>query len=281
MNRRSTPKKRLKIGSFKVILNGYRLGERFLKIIFDNALRFKVEELYVTIFDKRLEQQRLIKLLEDYGFKFHGTKNGDERVYVRDFAKCANRLSPKTTYPFFSTEGNAFLTPIYPEYHTELFPDSILRTESPMEFTENEPHRNAISKVFVSRFIERDIKFGDLLVFYRTAGYYKSVITTIGIAENVVDGIATREDFIQLCRKRSVFSDQELSAQWDYRPSKPFILNFLYAYSFPRRINLERMIEIGVVSSVFDPPRGFTRISHKNLKDILRECQVDESIIVN
>jgi len=33
-------------------LNGFRLGERFLKIIFDNALKQKVEEIYVTIFEK-------------------------------------------------------------------------------------------------------------------------------------------------------------------------------------------------------------------------------------
>ena len=46
------PKKRLKIGTFKVALNGFRLGERFLKIIFDNALKQKVEEIYVTIFEK-------------------------------------------------------------------------------------------------------------------------------------------------------------------------------------------------------------------------------------
>lgn len=38
-------KRRLKIGSFKVSLNGFRLGERFLKIIFDNALRLRVDEL--------------------------------------------------------------------------------------------------------------------------------------------------------------------------------------------------------------------------------------------
>jgi hypothetical protein len=36
---RFRPKRRLKIGTFKVELNGYKLGERFLKIIFDNALR--------------------------------------------------------------------------------------------------------------------------------------------------------------------------------------------------------------------------------------------------
>ena len=33
-----TPCRRLKIGTFKVVMNGYKLGERFLKIIFDNAL---------------------------------------------------------------------------------------------------------------------------------------------------------------------------------------------------------------------------------------------------
>ena len=69
-----TRKRRLKIGTFKVGLNGFRLGERFLKIVFDNALRFKVDEIYVTIFDKRIEQQSLITLFEDYGFHLHGHK---------------------------------------------------------------------------------------------------------------------------------------------------------------------------------------------------------------
>jgi hypothetical protein len=36
---RFKPKRRLKIGTFKVELNGYKLGERFLKIVFDNAIR--------------------------------------------------------------------------------------------------------------------------------------------------------------------------------------------------------------------------------------------------
>jgi predicted nucleic acid-binding protein len=42
------PKKRLKIGTFKITRNGARLSERFIKIIFDNALRMKVQEIYVT-----------------------------------------------------------------------------------------------------------------------------------------------------------------------------------------------------------------------------------------
>ncbi|MGD9158681.1 MAG: PIN domain-containing protein, partial [Desulfobacteraceae bacterium] len=79
------PKKRLKIGTMKVTLNGFRLGERFLKIVFDNALRFKVDEIYVTLFSNSIEQERLINLLEEFGFYFHGYKtnhNGRESVYI-------------------------------------------------------------------------------------------------------------------------------------------------------------------------------------------------------
>lgn len=278
-------KKRLKVGTFKVALNGFRLGERFLKIVFDNALRFHVDEIYVTIFDKRIEQQRLINLFEEYGFHLHGRKSGprgDELVYVRSFARKADRSYPKLTYPFLSTRGHVFIVPIYPGYHTELFPDSILRTESPADFVENEPHRNAISKVYISRSIERNLEPGDVIVFYRTGGYYRSVVTTIGLVESAIDNIANEEDFIRLCRKRSVFTDRELERHWNYnKRNRPFIVNFIYAYSFPKRINMKRLIEIGVIPSVEDAPRGFTQITAKNLKDVLRECQADESIIVD
>jgi len=280
-----TPKKRLKIGSFKVTLNGFRLGERFLKIVFDNAIRLKVDEVYVTIFDKRIEQQRLINLLEEYGFSLYGIKKGpggNELVYVRSCERQVNRTTPKRTYPFFSTAGRIFIVPIYPEYHTELFPDSILRTESPMDFVENEPHRNAISKVYISRSIERNLASGDVILFYRTGGYYKSVVTTIGVVESVVDKIPSEADFIRLCRQRSVFIDSQLSKQWNYdKRNRPFIVNFLYVYSLPKRINLKRLIEIGVITGIDRVPRGFTPIGLKNLRDIMKECQADESLAVD
>lgn len=277
-------KKRLKIGTLKVTMNGYRLGERLLKIVFDNALLLKVDEIYVTIFDTRIEHHRLMNLLEEYGFHHHGYKhtNGQrELVYVRSFAKKADHRNPKRTFPFFSTSGRTWIVPIYPKYHTELFPDSILQTESPTDFVENEPHRNAISKVYISRSIERGLNPGDVIVFYRTGGYYKGVASTIGIVERVVDNISNVEEFVRLCRKRSVFSDEELVRHWDYnRRYRPFIVDFLYAYSFPKRIILKRLIELGVIRSVTEVPRGFTEISTENLRDILRECQADESIAI-
>ena len=158
--------------------------------------------------------------------------------------------------------------PIYPEYHTELFPDSILKTESPADYEENEPHRNAIREVYISRSIERNLGRRDVVVFYRTGGYYKSVVTTIGIVEEVISGITNETDFIRQCRRRSVFTDGELASQWRAKPSyRPFIVNFLYAYSLPKRINLERLIGLGVIADFKSAPRGFTRLRRKDLEE--------------
>ncbi|TYA14692.1 hypothetical protein FRY98_03140 [Paenibacillus faecis] len=274
-------KRRLKIGTFKVTLNGYKLGERFIKIIIDNALIFKVDEIYVTIFDKRIEQIRLINLLSDYGFSKHGLKDESELVFTRNFQKAFDIYNPKFTFPYIDSNRQVFLSPIYPEYHTNLFPDSILRTESPADFIENEPFRNAISKAFISRSMERNLKTGDIIVFYRTGGYHKSVVTTIGIVESVVKNITDSEHFIALCKKRSVFTDQELLEWWNGGKTRPFIVNFLYSYSFPKRINMKRLIELNVLKSVHSAPRGFMRITYQNFKDIIKEAQIDERIIVN
>lgn len=272
------PKKRLKIGTFKVTANGFKLGERFLKIIFDNAFKQKSEEIYVTIFNKREEQERLISLLEEWGFRYHGlksTRNGEEQVYVKSFRRGEeiNLESPKLTYPFISAKSDVFIVPIYQSYHTELFPDSILRTESPLDFIENEPHRNALSKVYVSRSFERNLKSGDRIIFYRTGdpgnAIHTGVVTTVGIVESIVTDIKDEATFLSLCRKRSVFSDEELKAHWNYKKtSRPFIVNFLYAFSYPKRANLKWLNENGVIPDIMDMPRGFRKITQKDFINI-------------
>lgn len=274
-------KKRLKIGTFKVTSNGFKIGERFLKIIFDNALVQHVDEIYVTIFDKRPEQLRLISLLEDWGFKYHGvksTKNGIEQVYIRGFSRLlgVDVENPKLTFPFFSTESPIFLAPIYPAYHTELLPDSYLNNESPMDYIENEPYRNALSKVYITRSYEKNLNAGDIILFYRTksssgSAIFTSVITTLGIVESVIKDIETPDEFVSLCRKRSVFSDEELLQHWNYNKStRPFIVNFLYTYSFPNRPNLKWLIENGIINDVTGAPRGFTKISKQDFLTIMK-----------
>ena len=276
------PKKRLKIGTFKVVSNGLRLGERFLKIIFDNALANKVDEIYVTIFDRSEEQKRLIELLIGWGFVYWGKKNNTELVYVRDFSKTYNSDIPRFSYPYISKSAKFFLVPIYPEYHTELFPDSILRTESPLSFIDNEPHRNAISKVYVSRSISRNISKGDILIFYRTGGIHQGVISTICLAEETVFKFKDELEFIRACRKRSVFSEQALISQWRYKKdSKPFLVSMLYIYSFPKRANLKSLLEAKIIDGITDVPRGFQEIDLTKFETILKLTETDQNFILS
>jgi hypothetical protein len=282
---RFTRKRRLKIGTLKVESNGYKLGERFLKIVFDNAIKQKVDEIYVTIFRHTIDQQRLISLLEDFGFKVHGKKintYGDETVYVRDMTPRFEADDPKVTFPYVSRSSRAFIVPIYPEDHTTLLPDSILRTESPANFVEQEPHRNAIRKVYVSRSIYRSLRRGDTILFYRTGGYYKGVVTTLGIVDGVYLKIKDETEFIGLCRKRSVFSDKELREQWNYtKGSRPFIVGFLYAYSLPKRPTLKELIDNGIVRNIESVPRGFEQITQDHLTKILSLSQADPRAIID
>lgn len=281
INPQFSPKRRLKIGTFKVISNGFRLGERFVKIVFDNALKNHVQEIYVTIYDKRPEQRRLIDLLEQWGFVLWGTKGEGELVYVRDFSPKFDIENLKACFPYISKGKNAYIVPIYPEYHTELLPDSILNTESPKEFIEDFPHRNCINKVYVSRAMEPYPSVGDILVFYRTGGYYKSVVTTIGEVLEVKTDFQDENDFILYCRKKSVYPEQALREMWRYSARKPFVVNFLYDYSFPHRINMKELIDLKVLTGINDAPRGFKPITKEQFEIILKETRSDESFIVD
>ena len=274
------PKRRLKVGTFKVISNGFRLGERFIKIIFDNALKNHVQEIYVNIYNKRPEQHRLIELLEQWGFILWGTK-GVELVYTRDFSPKFDIGNLKACFPYISKGKNTYIVPIYPEYHTELLPDSILNTESPEEFIEDFPHRNCINKVYVSRAIEPYPNAGDILIFYRTGGYYKSVVTTIGEVQEIKFDFKNEDEFILYCRKKTVYPEQALRNMWRYSDIRPFVVSFLYVYSFPHRINMKELIDLKVLLGVNDAPRGFKLITKEQFEIILKETKSDESFIVD
>jgi hypothetical protein len=197
-------------------------------------------------------------------------------------APAVDGSDPKLSFPYMSRAARTFIVPIYPQYHTSLLPDSILRTESPADFVEQEPHRNAIRKVYVSRSFFKDVRRGDVLVFYRTGGYYKGVATTLAIVDGAYQQIKNEGQFISLCRKRSVFTDKELSEQWNYnRNSRPFIVGFLYAYSLPKRPNLKELIDNGVIRSIDQVPRGFERITAEQFGTVLELSKANPRFIVD
>lgn len=275
------PKKRLKIGTLKVISNGYKIGERFLKVVFDNAIQYKVEEVYVTIFKKRPEQERLIEMLKIWGFKKHGiktTKNGDEIVLTRPFNKKlpSNLKKPKFTFPFLSWETRKYIIKIEPEYHTELFPDSINTREDKSKYTENEPHRNRIGKVYISHSQDRHLKPGDIVVIYRIGDRkpkkYSSTVTSICIVEEVIDDFKSFDDFFKACQRRTFFDKKELEDNWwnKHQNYKPFVIKFLYAHSFPTpKPTLDDLNHLKVIPDIMNMPRGFIEINKKQFNNLV------------
>ena len=139
-----------------------------------------------------------------------------------------------------------------------------------------------IRKAYISRSWEKGLASGDLIIFYRTGGKYKGVISTIGTVESIVTGITDENDFILKCRKRSIFTNEELIKWWNYNPrNHPFIVNFIYNYSFPKRLILEKLVELGIIKDYDSVPRGFEKISTEQFKTLIKETESDESIIVD
>jgi len=278
-------KKRLKIGTFKVALNGFGLGERFLKIIFESAIIHNVDEIYLSLYKKNIEQLRLINLLQEFGFILHGFKasiNGNEHIYVRKLNRIVSRISSKSTYPFISTLGKFYIIPVCSEYHAELFSDHILSCESPIDFEENDPFRNVISKVYISSLpLKGNPKSGDILIFCSIKRNKSGLITTIGIVEKIINRIKLEEEFIPLYHKRFILTESQFSDHYKYKAnSSQVLINFLQ-YSLPKKVTIKRLIQIGLINKKESTLKNFMRISKEDFKILLKECQVDESLIIN
>lgn len=275
-------KKRLKIGTLKVINNGYKIGERFLKIVFDNALQYKVDEIYVTVFEKRPEQVQLIDMLKDWGFVEHGiktTKNGDEIVLTRAFGKSLpiDIKKPKLAFPFFSRITRKYIIKIEHQYHTELFPDSINTREDESKYTENEPHRNRIGKVYISHAQDRHLQPGDIIIVYRMGETkpkkYTSTVTSICIVEQVVTDFKSFDEFYKTCYRRTMINKEELEKDWwnKYPKYRPFVIKFLHAHSFPTpKPTLDDLNKIGVIPDIMNMPRGFIEIDNNQFNRLVK-----------
>lgn len=240
----------LKVGTFKINAHGTRLSERFVKKIFDFALSGGLSLIYVTVFDKHVA---LIDKLEAYGFARYGTKTsaaGIEQVFVKDFSRLSGQVA--LDYPVVDArECNKWLLAIKPEFHTRLFPDSLLRTEDPA-IVEDLSYANSIHKAYVSYApAAEELKAGDVVVMYRMAdagrsAEYSSVATSICTVESVRlrQSFVDEDAFVDYCRRNSVFSINELR-DW-YRKARRgslSVIRLVYNLALPKRPIRKNLIE--------------------------------------
>jgi len=270
-----TPKKRLKVRTLKVLSNGYKIGERFIKIIFDNAINNQVDEAYVTLYPSDTTKS-LVLLFEKFGFYRWGTK-GAEEVYVRDMRKHFNVANPLLTYPYCDLERDAYLVVINEKYHTRLLLDSILNNENPKDFENNQPFANAIHKCYITNAYTVTPNTGDIILFYRSAGgKYKSTVTTMGVVCKFNKAFKNKNEYDTLCKNRGVLTQLELDNYWNKsKVFAPKVMEFAYIEPLPKRLNLVELIQMG-----FDPDllkQGIIKLKKELFYSILKEAKVSSN----
>ena len=256
---------RLKVATFKVANTGNKIGESYIKIIINEALKNKVNEIYVTIFKK---QEALIKLFTEYGFLQKTTqmtekKDGsfeEELVFVKSMND--------NTYPNFDwSNKNAFIVPIQQQFHEMLFPESEKLEQLSFEDLQGRnTYSNTIKKAYICNSNTKCIQPGDILVFY--ASEFKRSITTIGIVDSVFSNFSSPEELFHMAIKRTVYSLDAIKKL--YKPTSKLIL-FKYYKSLKNPISYDELINRKIIKR---PPMSIAKIKDKeNLKKVLDQLE--------
>ncbi|MDD4727050.1 MAG: hypothetical protein PHR70_09780 [Tissierellia bacterium] len=274
------PKRRLKIGTFKISENGYYMGERFFKVIFENAIKNDLYEVYVTIFPHH-------ELLLDYFIRFGFSEvttmlDTGEIVLLRNLKLFEENWYQG--YPILQTNNQDFyILPIKPEYHTHLLPDAILRTEDNSKYINNNKAGNALKKVYFGRNLwKHRPNAGDIIFFYRTKdtnnaspAHYQSVITSMGVVSNY--GHADLIDITELERllNKCVLEEHEINEIKRYSYKYRFIEFIYYGKLDYRVINLAYMRDFGI-----EAPRGIEIVANEFAYNVLKKSGYSEGIII-
>lgn len=275
-------KKRLKVGTFKLLPRHTLRGERFMKKVMDRAIADDVDEIYVTIFPTP-ELIYLIRLFENYGFVHIADKPHSggslEYVLVKDMRKHIGDVVKD--YPFVRKSGvSKNILSIRPDYHTRLFPDSILKTEDPYDLVQDISPTNSIYKIYICwmKDVEK-LKRGDLLLIYRTtdnlgAAYFRSVVTSVCTVNEVktYKDFESEDDFIKYTNKYSVFSEGKLRS-W-YKCKNNFtVVKILYNVAFTKKVTRKSLLyDLGMDSGAY---WGFMPVTDKQFEEIVKLGNAD------
>jgi hypothetical protein len=277
------PARRVKVGTLKINAHGTKLGERFVKKIFDHAISEGVSEVYVTVF---AAHTGLVTLLTRYGFVAAATKttaNGVEQVLVKRMGE----LRPTTlqSYPLVQVAGhNIYLLSLMPQWHSRLLPDSILRNED-ANIVQDISHTNSIHKVYLAAMAGvQELRPGDVLLIYRTSdnqgpARYRSVATSVCVVEEYrhISSFTSQDEFVSYCRPYSVFDEAELINFW-VRRRYPYVFRFTYNIALPRRVTRGAMIdECGLDENAYF---GILKLTPEQFHNIVSRGQANENLII-
>ena len=282
-------KKRLKVGTFKVDNDNRHTtrGERFMKKIMDMAIAEDVDEIYVTMFPTE-ELQGLIRMFEKFGFSHIADKphEGGNAEYVLIKGMTTHVDDFKLDYPFVKkASSNKYVLSIVPEFHTHLFPDSILKNEKKYDLIQDVSETNSIYKIYLCWMQgTRNLKAGDKLIIYRTSdeegkAYYRSVCTSVCTVCEVKTyrDFENEEEFIKYTNRYSVFKEHELRRWYKYK-NNFIVIKMVYNIAFTKKvINMVMKEQVGLNPKYW----GFFKLTDAQFDKLLELGEIDERYIID
>lgn len=214
---------RIKIGTLRMAerYRGLRLGEGALGVSLWKWKDERVEEIYVTVFERHTE---LINLFKRFGFKCVGTNKRGEQVYLKS-RKSIDYTDPYVAFPFIRPDfTKAGLIPIYEGFHDRLFPYSELKIKR--SEIEEVTAGNGITKVYIATpYKDMHYEVGEPVLIYRiyegeTGKTYRSAITSyctitkVNIIKNRGKASVSLSEFINRAGNKTVFSPEELTSKF-------------------------------------------------------------------
>jgi L-amino acid N-acyltransferase YncA len=199
-----------KVSTLKVAdeFKGSRYGELLLKVLFRSVAGVH-DLLWLTVFDRHEE---LIALLETFGFRHHDDVGGEGR-YVKRLVPTDEESRTLPALDFHVTfgppavrlvQGQTFVVPILPGYHSSLFPDG---PNEQMSLLLPRPHGNALRKAYLSHANLRAAAPGATLLFYRSHDH--CAVTAVGVLEESL--VSTDADeILEFVGSRTVYSAEEV-----------------------------------------------------------------------
>ena len=274
-------KKRVKICLLKSEAQGQKLGELFLKMAFDFALKNKAVDLYLTHFTK--DTDPLVGLIENYGFYRIGKtkKYGDDvfykRIYVED-----NELETKDPvaldklfYPacYDGAKVNKFLVPIQPSYHERLFieqPRTIRLTEFVGQMI---VEGNTITKAYLCHAKIGKMKAGDVVLFYQSGG--KSEITCVGTIEKTYQKQTDASKIQKLVGKRTVYSLKEIE---EMAVNPTLVILFRWHFNIKKLVNYKTLKQVGILAG---PPQSIIQLKEEHYQAIKKLGEIEPELTLH
>jgi len=270
-------KKRIKISTFKVTFSGYKIGELFIKMSIEYAIKKNVDEIYLTHFTT--PNDPLVILIEEFGFIQVAKKEKGEDIYIKKLKTNTASLDPidisKIFYPTYydGDKVNKFIIPIRAIYHDRLFQthdenapllfyDYLLLTEA-----------NTIKKAYICHSKTKRIKTGDIIIFYMSGS--KKGLTSVGIVENIYTDVQDANEILKYVGKRSVYSDKEIT---EISKNKTLIIIFRWHCYFRALILLKDLLNNNILRGA---PQSIVEIEHEKYMIIKKIGKLDNGFTIH